>query len=325
MCNGIAKMKCSQDSEIELTAAPKSQQSANRKVMCPKGWCANGVKEYIKNFYPTGIPSWAQDAITAAADMSCDEFPFARSHEGGSLDFGTRICIPASENSWQGGTMSSFFKKYLNKAKTITNPNYIAPNEKFVIKIVGWDCATMQPAASSKQRKSLARRDVFNIDVTVSGGKRKEYFHPESVLNVSPDEMYSSFDPSNPNMKMATMPLGDLRAGSYIVSLTIAKGNLSISVVDYSGETYDSTTLPDGSISFTLTEDTDAVALIGMTTDDDVQVVYHARSTNASTSASATISTSTQAVTQSSNSRRLQLSSHWCWLRAMASCLLVLL
>lgn len=168
MCKGIEGMKCSPDNEIELTAVPKSQRSTNRKAMCPKKWCAKGVNDYIKSIhpaslYPTGTPELAKEALTVAADMSCDEFPFARSHEGGNLQFGTRICIPANENSWQGGTMSGFFKKWLDKAKAKANPNYIAPNEKFVVKIVGWNCKENAPV----------KKDAMSVNVNITGSKFK--------------------------------------------------------------------------------------------------------------------------------------------------------
>ncbi|KAH6668790.1 hypothetical protein B0J14DRAFT_566443 [Halenospora varia] len=175
--------------------------------------------------------------------------------------------------------MSGFFKKWLDKAKMKANLNYIAPNETFVVKIVGWNCKENAPV----------KRDAMSVNVNIT-------------------EVYRSFDPSNPNLKMVTMPLGNLTAGTYTVSLSIGKRNLtSVSVVDYSGGTYGSTILADGSISFALTEDTEAVSVIGITTDADIKVQYHAQTTigatTTQTSASPTmISTPTTAATASSKS-----------------------
>jgi hypothetical protein len=86
---------------------------------CPPGWCANGVKSYIQSIYPSsrypsGPPTWVSAAITAAGDMTCDEFPFASSVDGGDLNNGVRICVPSEDNGWQERPMSPFFNPNLN-------------------------------------------------------------------------------------------------------------------------------------------------------------------------------------------------------------------
>lgn len=178
MCEGIFKVTGSRANEILLTKASEAQRALNRENMCPDGWCAEGVADYIKTFYPSGVPSWAQAAITAADAMTCDEFPFARSVEGGKLDAGVRICVPATENSWQGGTMASYFKEFTDKAKTRLNPKFIRENEKFVVKISGWDCVTQKPDPSLKRYLELSRRDSFSGNVNMTGGEESILVFP---------------------------------------------------------------------------------------------------------------------------------------------------
>lgn len=110
------------------------------------------------------------------------------------------------------------------------------------------------------------------------------------------------------------MPLGDLEAGSYNISLSITRGNLSIEVVDYSGQTFDSTTNTDGSVSFTLNKNAVAVSLIGTTTDDDVEVSYRATTDNGP-----------KPNTTSTRSAASRLSSWSSWLHSFWAILLVLL
>lgn len=179
MCNGIAKMTCSQDQEIELTATSEEQREKNRGEMCPDSWCADAVKAYVEKYYKNNKPEWLEEFLTAASAMQCDEFPFARTHEGGNLGFGTRICLPGTENAWQGGKMGNYFKEFTDKAKTRKNLKYIAEDEKFVVKISGWNCKTMQPDGtvvkprdvSIGQPRNVERRDVFSDDVDVTGGE----------------------------------------------------------------------------------------------------------------------------------------------------------
>ena len=97
--------------------------------------------------------------------MTAAYFELAITVEGGNPTRGVRFCIPSTENGWQGGTMNSFFKS--------KNKNFIAVGDKFVVKIVGWNCATQEPDSTIKRRKVLSPRSVDDLPdaITVTGGK----------------------------------------------------------------------------------------------------------------------------------------------------------
>jgi hypothetical protein len=145
--------------------------------------CKDAIAEYVSSFYPTGIPTWAQEAITAAGDLTCDEFPFASSIEGGKPNAGVTRCVPSDDNNWQGGTMSSYFNR--------RNRKYIAPGEKYVVKVVGWNCDKQVPAKrsihDSPHAMALLRaRDAF----TKSGGVNRtggEYSLTRGILSPKED------------------------------------------------------------------------------------------------------------------------------------------
>lgn len=63
----------------------------------------------------------------------------------------------------------------------------------------------------------------------------------------------------------------------YIVDLNVTKGNLSYSVVDYVGDTFEASVLSNGSVKFTIDEDWDAVSLAGVTEEQDVELSYKAK------------------------------------------------
>jgi hypothetical protein len=263
MCDGI-KTKGAGGSSLTLTHGGKCFQKQNRKEACPKGWCADGVKSYIQSLYPpalnpTGPPESALQAIDAAKDMSCDEFPFASSVDGGNG--AVRRCVTKQDNGWQGGTMSRFFNKKTKGGQRIKE------GEKYVVQIVGWDCEAQAPIERTESLNGLQARDAFSGD----------------GVNVTGHEMYHNFDPSDPDMKLMSMPLGDLSAGSYTVNLIIAGGILNLTLVDYNGETYDMTQA-GSTVSFTLDDDTSEVCLIGTTYNGNVSAVYSAATANSTSS-----------------------------------------
>ena len=135
MCEGIKAYLGSVSQSVDLTRADPSTRKTNRRTMCPPGYCATALEEYLAKYYPAGIPAEAQEAITMAQDMSCDEFPFAISAEGGNPAAGVRFCIPSAENSWQGGVMGNFFREATG----------IGVGETFTVTIEGFDCKTMMP------------------------------------------------------------------------------------------------------------------------------------------------------------------------------------
>ncbi|KAJ5104534.1 hypothetical protein NUU61_001881 [Penicillium alfredii] len=255
MCEGIKKLTGSYSDKATLTKASNKQRRRNRRKMCTKNGksvCTNAVNKYIEKFYPNGkIPEKAREAIASATDLQCDEFPFARTKEGGSLESGTTICVPSTDNGWQGTTMSPFFR----------GANKIKSNERFTIELVGWDCEKQAPKASSRRE--------FNLNATVTGS-----------------DAYRGFDPENPKLKALIMPLGDLDAGSYSINLTTVSGTVNASIRTYDGESYETTQGPHGEMLFTLPEDEFAVSLVGTTMDDDVKVIYEAKQVKTSLSTS---------------------------------------
>jgi hypothetical protein len=147
MCRGMKKMNGGKATQkMKLTYAGKGGrncwQKRNRKIMCPKikgkSFCANAISEYVDQFFPDGAPSWAEKAIQEAGDMSCDEFPFANTLQGGDLVNGVVICIPSDDNSYQGGTLGKYFKK-------IRGYQAIEAGEDYMIEIQGWDCDKLEP------------------------------------------------------------------------------------------------------------------------------------------------------------------------------------
>lgn len=205
MCEGMKKLNGGKATDqYQLTYAGPGKDNCwrvrNRRIMCD-GVCANAVQEYVDQFYPDGIPDWAKAAIEAAGDLSCDEFPFANSLQGGDAVSGTARCIPADDNGFQGETLSGYFSR-----------QDIVAGEDYVIKIVGWNCDTQEPMKRRRDDNRaavdmsedlmpvlnrLAKRDAFDEPVERYGG-----------------DMYHGFDLRNPALNLMTMPLGNLAAGT---------------------------------------------------------------------------------------------------------------
>lgn len=179
ICEGIKAWAGAASNIIELTRATQEQYEANRKAMCPAGYCDNAVKQYVADLYPNGAPSYAEDAVNAAGGLQCNEFPFARTVEGGNVMKGARRCVPASDNNWQGGILSKYFKKYIGSS---LNPDYVDIGERFIVVVAGWDCETNLPdpndllgslnSTGTKSTQGLSKRDAFaSGGIAISGGK----------------------------------------------------------------------------------------------------------------------------------------------------------
>ena len=63
----------------------------------------------------------------------------------------------------------------------------------------------------------------------------------------------------------------------------MTKGNLSYTVVDYVGNSFEATTLSNGSVKFTLDNDWVAVSLTGTTEEEEVELTYQAEALPATT------------------------------------------
>ena len=185
MCQGMKNLNGGKATQqFKVTYAGKDDKNCwhekNRKIMCPEGFCAKAVEEFVDQFFPGGIPSWAKGAIEQAGTMSCDEFPPANSLQGGDAVNGVAMCIPAEDNSWQGGTLGNYFKEKLGGQD-------IEPGEDYIIEIVGWDCGKKKPMrrrggvehgamdmfedVGPISWSGLVKRDSFDNAVERYGGK----------------------------------------------------------------------------------------------------------------------------------------------------------
>ena len=174
MCEGIRNYTGSTSQSMTLTYGGPACKPQNYKNKCPrsggKRYCAAGVASYIASFYPTsqypsGLPSWATAAITAAGDMQCDEFPFANSVEGGVANRGSVMCVPAADQSWQGRQISPY-----------TNSGRIKIGDRYVVLIQGWNCATQAPDPKAGTKRAVVdgmwKRDAFSAGgVNLTGRK----------------------------------------------------------------------------------------------------------------------------------------------------------
>ena len=174
MCDGIKDFNSVGGETLELTHGGKCFQKQNRKAKCQqKGTrCKDAIGQYISDVFPGAtVPAWAQAAIVAAGDLSCDEFPFASSIEGSDPTHGVTKCVPSDDQNWQGGTMSSFFNP--------NNKKYISPGEKYVVEIVGWDCSKQAPTRR-RPVAFLKPRDAFTdpAGVNKTGGEAGPHRSP---------------------------------------------------------------------------------------------------------------------------------------------------
>jgi hypothetical protein len=180
ICDGIKVYNGGRGGNVaELTHGGECFQKRNRKVMCEDRGrrCKDALAEYISSFYPSGVPTWAQEAITAATDLTCDEFPFASSLEGGNPARGVTRCVPADDNNWQGGVMSSFFNP--------RNRKFIRPGEKYWVEVVGWNCDKQAAARRSDGVDGyLMGRDAFTTAEGVNRtGRMLNFLTPKILAN----------------------------------------------------------------------------------------------------------------------------------------------
>lgn len=129
-------------------------------------------------------PSFAgqtkQSGSNAGMPLSCDEYPFASTTEGGS---GAHVgCIVAWQNGLQGWYLSNFYRDY-----------NMQPNDQFVMEITGIDCDTVKDT-DIPGCNSFTKRDTGNI----TAGSESELFQSNSS-----------------NQNALIIPFGDLAPGQY--------------------------------------------------------------------------------------------------------------
>ncbi|KAF8140695.1 hypothetical protein K438DRAFT_1785462 [Mycena galopus ATCC 62051] len=240
MCEGIKKyLMGTSANEVQLTKS-KANQASNRAIMCPPGFCADALQEYAK-LYPDLDPADLQ----IASGMSCDEFPFASSLQGGNKANGVSICVESWENSWQGGTMS-------RKISSLVD------GDDFLVRIEGWDCDKQAPVPKSVTRNT---QEPVYAHILV----REDDSDSDSLTG---DDLFTGFDDSD---NALIMSLGDLSAGKYTYTLELSTGRISSAfVADYVGNQYYASTVPFNAgggkfdISFTLDQGAYGVGLVAV-------------------------------------------------------------
>ncbi|KAK6333744.1 hypothetical protein TWF730_003927 [Orbilia blumenaviensis] len=245
---------------LTLTHGGKCFQTWNHGEVCTGNadtFCRNGLNEYISSFYDSVERARVQAAITLAGGLTCVEFPFAASLEGGDLARGARLCVPLIDQSFQGIAMGRFFNPL------IAGGDVIRPGEKYVVRIIGWDCDSDSPDST------FAR--------SLPGVQKRDAFSAQGVSLVG-DEMWRGVFPESSATNVMPMPLGDLDPGIYLVNLNITKGNANLTLIDYNGSPYDSSLNGNGGVTFQLGEEASGMILSGETFDDDLEVSYQAAS-----------------------------------------------
>ncbi|KAK6534044.1 hypothetical protein TWF281_005383 [Arthrobotrys megalospora] len=265
MCRGINKYNGGRGGNtLTLTHGGKCFQTWNRREVCTENgvsFCRSALNEYIDSLYTPEERERARAAITAAGDLTCDEFPFATSVEGGDLVRGVRICVPSMDQSFQGTSMGRFFNPRIAKGDTIR------PGEKYVIQIKGWNCNTNSPDPRIKRSVELQKRDAFS----------------DKGVSFVGDEMWRGLYPESPQTNIMAMPLGDLDSGAYNVNLNVSNGAMNLTLIDYNGTPYDFNMDGSTGVSFQLDTRSNGVILSGETFDDDLEVSYKAAAVAATT------------------------------------------
>ncbi|KZV90988.1 hypothetical protein EXIGLDRAFT_770343 [Exidia glandulosa HHB12029] len=146
---------------------------------------------------------------------SCDEYPFASTHEGGidqsRCTRAHKRCIPHVQNSKQG----RIFNKYLAQLRKLGQP--LQPGDKFTVQIdPSFDCSKVP------DNFRLTRR--FANSPYTGAGTESTVWHP--IGNTS-DSSY------------LIVPLGDVADGNYNLDLDLQSGSVtSITIIDNEGEEY---------------------------------------------------------------------------------------
>ncbi|KAK3291892.1 uncharacterized protein B0H64DRAFT_435636 [Chaetomium fimeti] len=202
MCKGITEARKCISTRMKLTYRP-DLFSTNRPKMCPDGFCdeANVPCPPGDSSGPCNPYAHFVDIPSGRAGVkwtqTCDEFPFARSLQGGE---GTAICIPGWQNSFQGFNLMRLRRD-------------VGERNDYVVELTGWDCETGRPTEGSAQNCGLDAASAVKRDDDLGG---------ESLTQ---DDFFSDMTPAGENALM--MFLGDVNPGSYTFHLTLRTGTLT--------------------------------------------------------------------------------------------------
>ncbi|EDN10003.1 hypothetical protein I7I51_07180 [Histoplasma capsulatum] len=243
--------------EMELKYEPdKKTRADNRSKKCPDDFCncdpAN-PNTPCNQYYQFIDFSASQLSNNHPFQLTCDEFPFANSKEGGNPNRGTSICVPAWQQNIQGGYLSGIGKRASG------------PDRSYILKIVGWDCATRRPKSGFS---------------TNCGGRAKREIETTSSRDVTGQDLWMDFE--QPGENYLLLYIGDLPPGVYTYDLNLNAGSFSdVSIIDKLGEQY--AAIPGfnakngrQTISFNLQYGAPGLALMGITRDTNISMAYNA-------------------------------------------------
>ncbi|KAG5300160.1 hypothetical protein I7I50_06224 [Histoplasma capsulatum G186AR] len=262
MCDGIKDYTGCVTEEMELKYEPdKKTRADNRSKKCPDDFCkpenidcdpAN-PNTPCNQYYQFIDFSASQLSNNHPFQLTCDEFPFANSKEGGNPKRGTSICVPAWQQNIQGGYLSGIGKRASG------------PDRSYILKIVGWDCATRRPKSGFS---------------TNCGGRARREIETTSSRDVTGQDLWMDFE--QPGENYLLLYIGDLPPGVYTYDLNLNAGSFSdVSIIDKLGEQY--AAIPGfnakngrQTISFNLQYGAPGLALMGVTRDTNISMAYNA-------------------------------------------------
>ncbi|PGH09181.1 hypothetical protein GX51_00935 [Blastomyces parvus] len=262
MCDGMKDFNGCISEDMQLKYEPDEKTRAdNRGKKCPDGFCApqnvdcdpsNPSKPCNQYYQFIDFPA-SQLSNNHAFQLTCDEFPFANSKEGGNPNRGTSICVPAWQQNTQGGYLSGIGKRTSG------------PDRSYVLKLVGWDCESRRPTSGVS---------------TNCGGRTRREIETTSSRDVTGEDLWMDF--AEPGENYLLLYIGDLPAGVYTYDLNLSTGSFSdVSIVDKYGEQH--ATIPGfnaqngrQTISFNLTYGAPGLALMGVTRDTNISMAYNA-------------------------------------------------
>lgn len=149
-----------------------------------------------------------ESSANAGETTECDEFPFKSTVEGGAGAW-TR-CVTAWQNQLQGHYLGSWYAA-----------NGLVAGSRFVVRVVGLDCSTVQPT------------DLQGCAGSGSGSGTSASSPGTVVASGTETVARPSLD-NRTNLVIA--PFGDLDAGDFRANLRLALGRLSrLSIIDSDG------------------------------------------------------------------------------------------
>ncbi|KAJ7240074.1 hypothetical protein C8J57DRAFT_1727213 [Mycena rebaudengoi] len=203
MCKGLGgknTQKLTYSGPANTRSLKKARAKKRRDAGCKRGLCKQ-VK--FNNNNP--------------ALNSCDEYPPASSDEGGGTSVLQVVtCIPAVENSYQGGTMSGLLQK-------------LKKGDNFVIsvdcdKVLGSINASPRDVAVEEESPATSDHDD-QLSVLVAQLERRETISEANNGTVLPFISAKEMQQNSTAYGYYIAPFGDLWAGTYTATIHCASGS----------------------------------------------------------------------------------------------------